>query len=409
MANDGAERHDDELPKIVSLDDHVIEPPTVWTTRLPQRFHDAGPRIVRLPAGELALSGARYVERPGTDGPLVDYWAYEDLFMSLKRAVAASGRDRDDMTMTATTYDDIRPGCYQQAARLDDMDANWMQGSMCFPNFPRFCGQTFLEARDRELALLCVRAYNDWMVEEWCAGSGGRLIPLCLVPLWDADLAAAEVLRNAARDVNAVAFSEIPPYLGLPSIHSGYWDPFLAACAESGTVICLHIGSGTKMPSTSPDAPLGVPVTIGYGNCTASLADFLFSGKLAQFPHLRVMYAEGQIGWIPYFLERADDVWEQHRAWVGRSGGPEPPSTYYYRQIFSCFFRDQTGLHSLDAVGVDNVMFEVDYPHSDSTWPHSKEVALELMAGLAAPTIRKLVRDNAIALLGLHHLDNANL
>ncbi len=113
------------------------------------------------------------------------------------------------------------------------------------------------------------------------------------------------------------------------------------------------------------------------------------------------MYAEGQIGWIPYFLERADDVWKQHRAWVaGPAGVTEPPSTYYYRQVFSCFFRDHHGLHSLDACGVDNVMFEVDYPHSDSTWPDSKRMALELMAGQPQRTVRKLVRENAITLLG---------
>ena len=138
--------------------------------------------------------------------------------------------------------------------------------------------------RDRELALLCVRAYNDWMVEEWCGGSDGRLVPLCIVPLWDPQLAAAEVERNAARGVRAVCFSEIPAYLGLPSIHSGEWDPFFAACEATGTVLGLHIGSGSKMPSTSADAPLGVPVTIGFGNCMNSLADWLFSGKLTQFP-----------------------------------------------------------------------------------------------------------------------------
>ena len=117
------------------------------------------------------------------------------------------------------------------------MDTNWTQASLCFPNFPRFCGQTFLEASDRELALLCVRAYNDWMVEEWCGASDGRLVPLCLVPLWDPQLAAAEVERNAARGVRAVCFSEIPAYLGLPSIHSGEWDPFFAACEATGTVL----------------------------------------------------------------------------------------------------------------------------------------------------------------------------
>jgi predicted TIM-barrel fold metal-dependent hydrolase len=394
-----------EIPRIISVDDHVIEPKSLWTSRLPTQYRTVGPRVERLPAGELALAGARYVERPGTDGPLVDYWVYEDLYQSLKRAVAASGRPRDEMTMTSTTYDDVRPGCYDPAARLEDMDANWTQASLCFPNFPRFCGQTFLEAQDRELALLCVRAYNDWMVEEWCGSSEGRLVPLCLVPLWDPALAAAEVERNAARGVRAVAFSEIPAYLGLPSIHSGEWDPFFAACDATGTVLCLHIGSGTKMPTTSPDAPLGVTVTIGFGNCMNSLADWLFSGKLAQFPGLRLMFAESQIGWIPYLLERADDVWKQHRAWVS-SGGEidEPPSTYYYRQVSGCFFRDHHGIASLEACGVDNVMFEVDYPHSDSTWPDSRAVAAEIMAGLEPDVVRKLVRGNAISLLGLGDL-----
>jgi predicted TIM-barrel fold metal-dependent hydrolase len=395
----------DHFPRIVSVDDHVIEPPAVWSERLPAKLRDQGPRVERLPAGEIGFEGARYVERPGTSGPPVDYWVYDGRFQSLKRAVAAAGRERGDMTMTGTTFDDIRPGCYEPRQRLADMDRNWTDASLCFPNFPRFCGQTFLEATDKDLALMCVRAYNDWMVDEWCGHGGGRLVPLCIVPLWDAGLAAQEVLRNAARGVRAVAFSEIPPYLGLPSIHSGYWDGFFAACADTGTVLCLHIGSATKMPSTSPDAPLGVNVTIGYGNCVASLADFLFSGKLAQFPGLRLMYAEGQIGWIPYLLERADDVSSQHRAWVGSVGSAaEPPSTYYYRQVFGCFFRDRHGMESLNRCGVDNVMFEVDYPHSDSTWPESKAVAMQLMAGLPDATVTKLVRGNAISVLGLGHL-----
>ena len=385
-----------DVPWIVSVDDHVIEPPALWTSRLPARSRDRGPRVERLPAGSLALSGARYLERPGTDGPLVDYWVYEDLYQSLKRAVTAVGRPREEVTMSSTTYDDVRRGCFDPEERVRDMDVNWTQASLSFPNFPRFCGQTFLEAADHDLALLCVRAYNDWMVEEWCGASNGRLVPLCIVPLWDPALAAAEVERNAARGVRAACFSEIPAYLGLPSIHSGEWDPFFAVCQETGTVLCLHIGSGTKMPSTSPDAPLGVPVTIGYGNCMNSLADWLFSGKLAQFPGLRLLYAESQIGWIPYLLERADDVWTQHHAWVATGGEiDEPPSTYYYRQVYACFFRDYHGVASLDRCGVDNVMFEVDYPHSDSTWPDSREVAADTMAGLPADVVHKLVRGNA--------------
>jgi hypothetical protein len=118
------------------VDDHVIEPPNVWSERLPAKSREQGPRVVRLPAGELRLEGARYVERPGTDGPLVDYWVYEDLTQSLKRAVAAAGRPREEMTMTGTTYDDMRPGCYDVGERLLDMSRNWTEASLCFPNFP---------------------------------------------------------------------------------------------------------------------------------------------------------------------------------------------------------------------------------------------------------------------------------
>ena len=147
--------------------------------------------------------------------------------------------------------------------------------------------------------------------------------------------------------MHAVCFSEIPPHLGLPSIHSGYWDPFFAACQETDTVINMHIGSSSQMPATSADAPAAVAATLTFGNAMASMTDWLFSGMLVQFPDLKLAYSEGQIGWIPYILERADDVWEEHRAWGGVADlVPEPPSTYYYRQIYGCFFRDQHGLDS---------------------------------------------------------------
>jgi hypothetical protein len=205
---------------------------------------------------------------------------YEDLHRPLTRLDTAVGYDRDEIKLEVITYEQMRPGSYSVPDRLADMDVNHVQSALCFPTFPRFCGQTFTEAGDRELGLLGVRAYNDWMVEEWCGPEArGRLIPLTLIPLWDADLAAEEVRRNAARGVRAVAFSEIPPHLGLPSIHTDYWDPFLRACDETGTVVAMHIGSSSRMPSTSADAPPAVGSTITFANCCFSLVDWLMSGK----------------------------------------------------------------------------------------------------------------------------------
>ena len=393
-----------ELPKIISVDDHVVEPAHVWQEYLPQRFKADGPRIERRGIGAMKhIGGSQYEQTFDPSGRQADCWVFEDLVYIHKRHVAAVGFDRDDMELAPITYDEMRPGCWEPTARLADMDLNWVEASLCFPTMPRFCGQTFAEAQDKELALACVRAYNDWMVEEWCGDSGGALIPLIIIPLWDAELAAAEVRRNAERGVHAVCFSEIPAKLGLPSIHTGYWDPFFAACAATGTTVNMHIGSSSQMPSTSADAPPAVAATLSFNNAMASLSDFLFSGILVRYPDLVLAYSEGQIGWLPYVLERADEVWLQHRAWGGvKDLVPEPPSTYWYRQIYGCFFHDQHGIDSLDKVGVDNVTFETDYPHTDSTWPDTKQVAEKLFANLDDATVRKIVRSNAIRML---HLD----
>jgi predicted TIM-barrel fold metal-dependent hydrolase len=225
------------------------------------------------------------------------------------------------------------------------------------------------------------------------------------VPLWDAELAAAEVRRNAARGVRAVAFSELPSWLGLPSIHSGYWEPFFAACAETDTVVAMHIGSGTKTVVTSEDAPDAVQATNIFANSAVSLVDYLYSGVLVRHPDLKLLYAEAQIGWIPFVLERIDDVWETHQGWShSKDAVSEPPSSYYYRQVTSCFFKDSVGLDLLDRVGRHNIAFETDYPHQDGTWPNTHQVAKELFGHLDDETVFDIVRGNAIRLLDLQGL-----
>jgi len=395
------------FPKIISVDDHIMEPPNVWQDRLPEKYRAVGPRVVRQKVADMQFVGGVFSYREAgehEEGTWCDWWYVEDLRYPLTRVMAAAGYSREEVTISPITMEDMREGCWNQTARLADMDVNHVEASLCFPTFPRFCGQTFKEREDKVLADLCVKAYNDWMFDEWCAGTGGRLIPLPIIQLWDADLAAAEVRRNAARGGRAVAFTEIPAFLGLPSIHdpSGFWDPFFQACDETGTVVCMHIGSSSKMPSTSPDAPAAVGSTLTYMNAAMSMTDYLMSGLFERFPNLKLAYSEGQIGWIPYILERADKVWEENRGWGGVADKVlRPPSEYYREHIYGCFFDDAHGIKNLDAVGVDNVTFETDYPHSDSTWPHSLKVAMDILAGLDDETIYKIVRGNAIRMLDL--------
>jgi len=389
------------IPKIISVDDHLVEPAHMFQERLPQKYKSEGPRIVIAPQGDMKLSDGRWVETPGSGDKMAAWWHYEDHRYQIKEMIACAGMKPEEVSMQGVTYDDIRTACYEPKARVEDMKRNHVDGSLCFPNYPRFCGQLFAERKDKVLSKLCVEAYNDFMVDEWCGDSDGYLIPLCIVPLWDAELAAAEIRRNAARGVRAVAFSEIPAWLGFPSIHTDYWDPFLRACDETGTVIAMHIGSGTKTVNTGEDAPTIIGTNLIACNSISSMIDWMFSGKFDRFPNLKLLYAECQIGWIPYFVERADDTWRTHRWAQGEERIPNPPSYYYKKHVNGCFFKDTVGIGLVDKIGVDNIMFETDYPHQDGTYPHSKQLAEELFGHLDEESVYKIARGNAIKLLGL--------
>ena len=392
------------LPLIISVDNHVLEPGDLWISRLPGRFVDRAPQLVRV-KGRFQ-GGPRGTWGPDDEGTWGDIWQFEDYRQAILPGFAAAGHDQDALAdhWEAMTYEQMRPGTYDQTARLADLDLNHTEASLAFPTFPRFCGQTFLENPDRELGLACVRVYNDWMIDEWCGGAGrGRLIPLTLIPLWDPDLAAAEVRRCAAKGSFAVAFSENPTKLGLPSIHTKHWDPFFAACQESNTVVNLHIGSSSRFPMTSPDAPRAVSLALTAQGSIHALADWLCSGVLDRFRSLKVALSEGQVGWIPFLLERLDGVWAERPHYGGIDHLAQPPSSYMREQIFGCVFNDVAGLRLRDQIGMSQIMFETDYPHGDSTWPNSHAVLEKIVAGagLDEAETYALARGNAIRCYGL--------
>jgi predicted TIM-barrel fold metal-dependent hydrolase len=397
----------EEVPRIISVDDHVVEPPDLWQSRLPAAFRERGPRVVRqkvkLAGGGTGGRSMGWVE--ADDGEWCDVWHYDDLVSPFLMLSAAVGFE--EVGFRVTTFDEVRPGSWIQHERLADMTENHVDAAICFPNtLPRFCGQAFYERKDHDLALLCVQAYNDWMIDEWCAGEGrGRLIPLTMIPLWDPSLAAEEVRRCAGKGSHAVTFSENPHPLGLPSIHAKdrHWDPFIAACEETETVVCMHIGSSSRMPSTSPDAPFIVSSVLTFQNAMGSMLDWIFSGTLDRFPRLTIAFAEGQVGWMPYVLERADKLWEERSDNSFGTALPNPPSSYVPGRIYGCIFDDATGLRNRDVIGMDQICFETDYPHADSTFPHSREVLVKIAgeAGLSAEELYKFARGNAIRAFGL--------
>ena len=391
---------DDSLNWLVSVDDHVLEPPHVWQDRLPAKFKEAGPHIVSDEHGEA--------------------WVFEGQRKPTTGLSAAAGKKREDFSPLPVTYADMRPGCYEPNARIEDMNRGGILASLCFPSFPRFCGQEFTEAKDKELGLLCVQAYNDWMIDEWCGTEPGRLIPMVILPLWDPQQCAKEIERTAAKGAKAIAFSENPYQLGLPSIHdrSGYWEPMVSAANDTRMPVCMHLGSSSQLPSTSPDMPMvGVIALTPVASTAAACIDWLFSPWLPKYPDLKLCLSEGGIGWIPYVIERCDHVVEVQRGWAGKDdfsaddylkgwGADDEnvgngldlsimPSELFRKHIFGCFIEDPFGVASIEKIGVDNVMIETDYPHTDSTWPNCIEVAHKELAGLSDDVKRKIMQTNA--------------
>jgi predicted TIM-barrel fold metal-dependent hydrolase len=290
----------------------------------------------------------------------------------------------------------MRPGCWDVHERVRDMSANGVLASLNFPTFPHFCGQLFARQPDRDLALAVVRAYNDWHIDEWCGSYPDRFIPCAITPFWDPELMAAEVRRTAAKGCHAVTFSENPEKLGHPSLHHDHWDPFWKACDETQTVVCLHIGSSSTLLLTASDAPADVMISITPMNSFLALNDLMWTPIFRKFPTIKIAMSEGGIGWIPYALERMDYVYEHHHAWTGADFGGRRPSDVYRDHIVTCFIDDASGLEQRHRVGVDSITWECDYPHSDSTWPHSPELLGKTLHGIPDDEVEKMTHGNAM-------------
>jgi predicted TIM-barrel fold metal-dependent hydrolase len=360
--------------QLISVDDHVIEHPGVWQDRLPARFQEAGPRIVETEQGHEA-------------------WLFEGRQYPQIGLNAVAGKDPHEFGLDPVRYGDMLPGCYQLGERLNDMDADGVQAQLCFPSFPGFCGSTFLAAEDKQLALACVQAWNDFMLDEWAGGAPDRFIPMVLVPFWDPALSATEIERTAAKGARAVSFTENPVNMGLPSFHTDHWDPLFAACQEADLTICMHFGTGGP-PQTAPDAPFAVAITLFGLNSQSATVDLLFSPVFYKFPRLRVALSEGGIGWMPYILERIDYTWERHRWYTGVNTDVRP-SDLFHDHVFGCFIADGSGLEARTRIGVENIMWEGDYPHSDSNWPASRKKLEEALIDVPEAEARQIVELNA--------------
>jgi predicted TIM-barrel fold metal-dependent hydrolase len=381
--------------RLISTDDHVVEHPSVWRDRLADKFKEAGPQIVEITeegstdaTGEVIPKGAQV-------------WKFEGQVYNRTALDATAGRKKTEIARDPYRYDQILRGCYDPVERLKDMDEDGIWAELCFPTFPRFAGVMFLNAKDKELALACVEAYNDFMLDEWCAAAPDRYIPLMILPLWDLDLSVQEIHRTAAKGAKAITFPENPFTLGLPSFHSHGLNKVFAAAEETGMPLCMHFGTAGTVPTTSPDAPLSVMISLMGCNSMYTMVDLLLSPVFHEFPKLKVALSEGGIGWMPYILERTDYTWDRHR-WHTGINTDVRPSDLFRRNIWGCFIDDDAGVRHRHDIGIDRITYECDFPHSDCNFPHSRKRLTEMLADVPDDEAHMIAELNARNLFDFH-------
>ena len=362
---------------MISVDDHVLEPPDVWQTGCrpgtgsgPEAGHDGDGRVLGVRGQQVPTSGLS----------------------------AVAGKREDEFSPEPITYADMRPGCYDPVARLADMDrpASWPRCAS--RRSPGSAGRSSTRRKDKELALLCVRAYNDWMIDEWCGIAPGRYIPLIAHPAVGPGLAAAEIERCAAKGARALAFSENPAPLGLPDDPrpGRYWDPVMAAAAgrRAWSSACT-----SARRRTDPDDLAGRPGAGQHGlgdriRTSGAMLDVAVQRRsssgcpTSRSPCPRAASAGFRTSSSgPSRSSTSSGTGRRRRRAMAAATRPERrrvsgvrrtrarPAHLDIRQIFrdhifGCFIDDdRRRLRSIDMIGVDNIMIETDYPHSDSTWP----------------------------------------
>jgi predicted TIM-barrel fold metal-dependent hydrolase len=361
---------------LISVDDHFVEPPTMFDRHTPAHLKGQMPKMVKTPEGADAWSvGGHLIRSFGLN--------------------AVVGRAPEELGMEPTSLDQLRRGCYDVHARVDDMNVNGILGSMNFPSFIGVAGQTLATMQDKTLALSILQAWNDWHIDEWCGAFPERFIPLCVAPVWNPEQAAAEIRRMAAKGCHALSFPHNPKLTGQPSIHQPYWEPVWQACADSNVVICIHF-SDSAGAAPSDDTPIDAYIANMQVGLYATASDLTYSHILRKYPDIRFALSEGSIGWVPHMMERIDMVRKQHGAWTNQDFAGKLPSEVFREHVYLCFISDRAGIKLRHDIGIENIAYECDYPHADCQWPLAPEVLWPELEGVPDHEINMITHLNSM-------------
>jgi predicted TIM-barrel fold metal-dependent hydrolase len=362
---------------MVSIDDHVVEPPNMFEGRVPAKWAEYAPNVV-----------------VGDNG--VDQWVYRGRPTGVSGLNAVVSWPAEEWGRDPAGFDEMRPGVYDVNERVRDMDRNGILASMCFPTFTGFSALHLSHFKD-DITVVMIQAYNDWHIDEWDGAHPGRFIPLAIIPTWDPDLAVAEIRRVAAKGCRAITMPELPHIEGLPSYHDmTHWGPILEALCDTGLVMCCHIGQGFGAIKSPPDAPIDNLIILACQVSAIAAQDLLWGPAMRSYPDLRIAFSEGGIGWIPFYLDRCDRHYTNQK-WLRRDFGGRLPSEVFRAHSLACYVSDPTSLKLRHDIGIDIIAWECDYPHSDSLWPDAPEFVHDelLRAGASDDDIDKITWQNA--------------
>jgi len=367
--------------KLISADDHVQEPPDTWEKRVPAKFRDRAPRVVRTKRG--------------------DAWLIEGQMQSLGMEVQA-GKKFEDYKAAGETYDTIRKGSFDPVERLKDMDIDGVDAQVLYSNTGTF---RLLNIADVELQAACMRAYNDFL-SEFCSTDPHRLAGIGMVTADDMEEARREAERIAK--LPGLRGLILPLYPRTEPLNSNFYDPLWAAAQDLELPVHVHVAVGDPRLSKflgqdNPRVQGAYPAAMcdNFMGTYEALSKVIFSGMLERFPRLKFVLVESRIGWLPFFLERSDDVYKRHRFWSGLQL-KETPSFYFHRQVLATFIDDRVGIENRRRIGVENIMWSSDYPHTDTTWPNSREYIDRNFEGVGEEDRHQIVAGNAAR---LYHLE----
>jgi predicted TIM-barrel fold metal-dependent hydrolase len=335
----------------------------------------------------------------------------------------AEGEPYDDHELTISRDEMIR-GSYDPHARLADMDTDELAAEVLYPGPLAGLGGGggVASIPDADLRTASIRAYNDWLAA-FCSVAPQRLAGLALVRLEEPAFAAAELERAAGLGLRGAVINGVPDTTGAEPIFSPVYEPVWSAAEATGMPLSLHIGHSRSLTALAGAAPRSADTKAASANPLSTsgsqtglaemfftmmcldmaepLSLLIFSGVLQRHPGLQFVIAESGIGWIPFVVERMDYTFKRHRLWM-KSGIQEKPSDYFRRSFHATFQQDdETGLLARHITGVQTLMWASDYPHTDSTWPHSRKVVEELFRGIPDDERVSITSGNAARLYQL--------